>query len=80
MYASEWIKIRQSNDWHSFPITEDFKLLKYELQELQQMNALQIIKEEELEEQNQVQLAQMQEWETSEFIYQQTRWTFIYPS
>ena len=73
MYTLDWIAIRKGYDQLPFPTWQHFKLLKDEIEQQRQIDTAQIIEEEQKEEQNQAQLARMQEWETLDFMYQQTQ-------
>ena len=46
-YATEWFKHRHVNDRGTFPTDEQFELLQDEIEQLRQIDAAQMLQEEE---------------------------------
>ena len=71
MYATEWFKHRHLNDRGTFPPHEQFELLEDEIEQLRQIDAAQMLQDEEKEERNNQQLTYFEQSEALQFLNQQ---------
>jgi len=71
MYATEWFKHRNVNDRETFPPHQQFEFLEDEIEQLRQIDAAQMLQDEEKEERNNQQLTYFEQSEALEFLNQQ---------